>query len=386
MTIVDRPVGKRAPSRRRELSIAAQRSLFLIAPPLVFVLLLRFVLSGPDVAVDFHTAYWTAGSRILHGLSPYSWNQQQISGGAAFVYPALSALFFAPFALIGRGISEILFMSLCIVLVPATLRVLNVRDYRVYGVSLLWLPVFVAWQTSNLTLLLVFGIALIWRYRDQPVAAGALAAVVITLKPFVWPIALWLVLTRRVRATAWTLAIGLALNVASWAVVGFGAIDRYLRLSTRVTSTLWREGYGVPAVMAHLGLPRSVGTAVEVLLAAVLVAGIAWVGLHRSGATATDAPARADRLTLNNAAALADRRALTLAIALMLIASPLVWTHYFALLLVPMAICRPRLTLLWSAPMLMWVCPPRTDVAGWQTAVAWLVAGTCLLSLFRDPA
>jgi hypothetical protein len=41
---------------------------------------------------------------------------------------------------------------------------------------------------------------------------------------------------------------------------------------------------------------------------------------------------------------------LTLVLAAALAASPIVWIHYFLLLLVPLALTRPRLSLLWVVP------------------------------------
>ena len=53
-----------------------------------------------------------------------------------------------------------------------------------------------------------------------------------------------------------------------------------------------------------------------------------------------------------------------LAVALMLVASPLVWSHYFVLLLVPLALARPRLDAVWFAAVAMWICPPSTTATG----------------------
>ena len=73
-----------------------------------------------------------------------------------------------------------------------------------------------------------------------------------------------------------------------------------------------------------------------------------------------------------------------LAVALMLVASPLVWSHYFVLLLVPLALARPRLHWLWLLPCGMWVCPPSTPRRAAEVAVAWLIAAVCLTAALRD--
>ena len=46
-----------------------------------------------------------------------------------------------------------------------------------------------------------------------------------------------------------------------------------------------------------------------------------------------------------------DVATLTLALAAGLAASPIVWAHYFLLLLVPLALARPRLSALWAVPL-----------------------------------
>ena len=45
-----------------------------------------------------------------------------------------------------------------------------------------------------------------------------------------------------------------------------------------------------------------------------------------------------------------DVAALTLALAVAFVASPIVWIHYFLLLLVPIALTRPRLPPIWVVP------------------------------------
>ena len=62
------------------------------------------------------------------------------------------------------------------------------------------------------------------------------------------------------------------------------------------------------------------------------------------------------------------RRSLTLAIAAALVLSPVVWRHFFVLLLVPLAIARPRLDVLWLVPIGMWLGDGTFNGAPWQTA------------------
>jgi alpha-1,2-mannosyltransferase len=347
--------------RRADLKRAAEQALLGVGPIVASLLLLAFQFKIHAVAVDFHSAYYPAAQRLLHGASPYAVTHRQIVAGTAFVYPALSAVAFAPFALLGRSVGQLVYMLVCVACVPATLRTLNVRDWRVYGIALLWLPVYSGWQSANVTLPLVFLVALAWRYRDRPLVAGLITAAAISIKPFVWPLALWLLATRRFRAAAWMLVCGLVFNLLAWAIVGFSEIHTYLRLSGEVTDALWRGGYSMLAVAHHLGFSRGVGEALLLVVSAAVGAGVIYMGFFKHR----------------------EREALTLAVALMLVASPLVWIHYFVLLLVPLAIMRPRFSAVWTVPLALWVLPAAMVVAGWQLAVAWLAVGACFFALLR---
>lgn len=364
-------------SRRREQPIELARrwltsfnsplqlAVFGLMPLIGLVFLIRLTLLTPGgVATDFHHVYWAASHRLLLGENPYLWTAAQIQGGSGFVYPAPTAFAFVPLALLHVDPAGLVMTAVCIALFPATLWILGVRDPRLYGCTVMWLPVYEGWQTANLTLPLVFGCAVIWRLRERPGRAGVLAGLAPSLKPVIWPIVLWLCCTRRWRAAAWAVASGAAVNVIAWLVLGPSYVHDYLHLLSAVTAAHWRGGYGMPAVLAHLGLSHRAGSVIEFATAAALVLAIAREGLGQHN----------------------ERRALVLATALVLVASPLVWTHYFAVLLLPMAIIQPRLSAIWLLPILMWVCPTSEVVALWRSALAWAISLTCLCSLYGAAA
>lgn len=355
-------------SRRARLARAAQHLLFGLVPVVATLFLVAYQFKIHAVALDFHVAYYPAARRLLDGLSPYALSRSAVAHGYGFVYPALSAVLMVPLALIGRSAAQAIYMLACIACVPATLLTLRVRDWRIYGLVLLWLPVFVGWQGGNVTLPLMLIAALTWRHRASPAVAGLLVALAISVKPFVWPLWIWLVATRRFRAAGLALAWGVAVNLVAWALVGYGQIGRFLELSGQDASALWRQGYGVPAVAHHLGLGRVAGGALLLGLALALLVAVLARGFGRGS---------------NDRHADRDSRALTLAVALMLVASPLVWVHYFALLLVPLAVRRPRLGPVWALPLLMWPLPPRQPVHGWEEALAWAIAAVCLAGSLR---
>ena len=52
-----------------------------------------------------------------------------------------------------------------------------------------------------------------------------------------------------------------------------------------------------------------------------------------------------------------DETTFATAVVSALIATPILWTHYLVLLLVPIAIARPRLAPLWLLPVVLWATP-----------------------------
>lgn len=346
--------------RRTGLEAAARQlippaiGLFSI-PFLIYALVI--VLRRDAFGVDFHYAFWPAAVRVVHGMSPYVDPQSPIvAGGAAFVYPAPTALLFAPFGWLDREVGNAIFTIIVVLAVPLTLRTLEVRDWLLYGFVFMWAPVFGAWQTANITTLLGLVIAAAWRWRDRPRVAGALFAVAVSLKLFLWPLVFWLLATRRYRAVGWSIAVGVALNAVSWLVLGFGEIHRYTELVRALTDAEERRAYSVISFGLHHGVGRTAAYAIGLGLAAAVM--VAAVVAGRRGR---------------------DACSLTLGIAASILASPLVWVHYFALLLVPVAIARPRLSPLWGLPLFMWLCPPTRPDNG--QLIVGLVTATVLVAL-----
>jgi Glycosyltransferase family 87 len=286
------------------------------------------------LAIDFHRQYWVAGNRVLDGLSPYDRSWQDIYHGVGFPYSSLDALLFVPFGLLPHTAADWTFTALCIAAGMLTLWILGARDWRVYGVALLWAPVVSAWQTGNLTLLLGLGIACAWRARRHPAAVGALVALLVTAKVFLWPLGLWLLATRRYTAIGWGVAVGAVLNVGSWAVIGFDQIGAYKSLGRDITRFDESRSYNLLHLALDHGLGHTGAYALQLLALAATAATCVVVG--RRGR---------------------DASALTLSVGACLVAAPVIWLHYFALLLVPLGLTRPRLAWVWLLPIVLFACP-----------------------------
>ncbi len=356
-------VSAHPPGRPEPYALAFQQVFFGVVPVLFTAYLVAIAASRHSLGVDFHYAFWPAGQRVLHGLTPYvSPTSPQVDVGTAFLYPAVGALLFGVLALIPHGLADAIFAAANLAAVLAALRVLGVRDWRLYGLVALMPAVISGWQTANVTLLLVLGTAAAWRHKDNPVVAGALIAVMVSVKLFVWPLGLWLLATRRYAAFAWAIGLGLLINALAWSTLGLGQLHRYGQLIKAVDRAEERTAYTLIRLGMQLGTGRTAAYAVGLTVAA-------------SAAVACVAAGRRHH----------DRSALLLGIAVSLLATPIVWRHYFALLIVPLAIARPRLSPVWLLPLALYACPVTSPVT-WQLLTALGSSAAVVAVLLRCPA
>lgn len=286
---------------------------------------------GHKFALDFHNAFLPAAHAVWHGVTPYSHlGSHALAEGSAFIYPPLSAYLLVPFTVLPPLAAELLATALVVLAVPATLLVLGVRDWRCHAMAFLWWPVIIGIQTANLTLPMLLGVALAWRYRDR-IGVVVATALVVALKLFFWPLLVWLVATRRYRSAALAAVGAAVLVVVPWAGIGFAGMRAYPHALSFVSRHEGPRSFSLAALF-HTVIPSwTAASALETgagiaLLLAVLVLG-------RRGR---------------------DKDAFTLALVAILALTPLVEMHYFALLLVVVALYRRRLELAWLVPLLIW--------------------------------
>jgi hypothetical protein len=284
---------------------------------------------------DFRT-FWESGRAVLHGRSPYPRTLPAHANPLTFrpfVYPAPAAVAMAPFALLPFAVADVLFAIVGAAAFAAALHVLGVRDWRCYGAAFLTWPVLGSLNTGAITLLLVLGGALLWTRRSSPWRAGALLAGLVALKVFLWPLAIWLLATRRPRATAISVATCVAGTLGAWALVGFSGLRDYPALLGRLTDLVGPQSYSPYAFALSLGAPRAIAHLAADAAGALLLGGVVVVARRRDG----------------------DRRAFTLALAAALVLSPVVWSHYLALLFVPLALAWRRVAAPWLLPVAFWL-------------------------------
>jgi hypothetical protein len=293
-------------------------------------------LAGTQRPGDFGYVFLPAANEILGGRSPYM-DPDDFEGPpqAPYAYPPVLALALVPLTVppeTARGsfVPGVVFVLLLIAATVGGLALLDVRDWRCYPVALLCPFTLEAFEYGAVGPLLLLLIALLWRYRDRSPIAGSAAGVAVVLKLFLWPLLVWLAVTRRLTTAA--VAAGLAVGLAflSWAVIGFRGIGDYPALLRRLVDVEGENSYSTFAILRTLGAPE-LAAQILVIVAGVLLLIGAW---RAAGAPWLDADEQ-------------DRRSLTLVLAAALVMTPILWLHYLVLLVVPIALARPRLSPLW---------------------------------------
>jgi Glycosyltransferase family 87 len=350
-------VARSSSARNARLAKASTELLLAILPVVMIPALAVGLLRSHNFAFDFHIWYWPAANRVLDGLSPYA-----LPVEGAFKYPAVAALLIAPFALLPHAFADWTFTLLVIAAVPATLRLLNVRDWRVYAIALLWPPVVYGWETANVTLLLMLGVALVWRYRDRAKIVGAVLALLVSVKLFLLPLVVWLLATRRYAALAWTILATAVLNAIAWPVLGMHALAQYVHLLHGFTPGAERRGYSLISLLLNQGIGQTPAYVLALALAAVAAAAGIVAGRHEN-----------------------DIGAITACLVASLLASPLVESHYLALLIVPLAMAYPRLSIVWSLPLVLWIAPV-DHPANWQRLVALCIGSVVVVACLQNAA
>jgi hypothetical protein len=324
-----------------------------IVPILALVLGLATFAGQDRLALDFHEELYPQARAVVDGHDPYPAPNADLSDGTNAIWPMAAVLPVVPLTALPADAADWVVSLLVVAALVGALRVFEVRDWRVYGITLLWAPVIDAYQTGNVTLPLVLLLALTWRYRTRVAPAGCALGVALALKFFLWPALLWLAAVRRTRAAL----VAFALAAASLLLLlPFTSVEDYLRLLHNLSNTFEGLSYTFYAVLVDLGAPSSVARAATLALGAVVLA-LAW-----------------------------RRRSLGLFVAAALVLSPIVWRHFFALLVVPLAIAKPRFGPAWLLPLAFWFVPGTYNGDSWQTALALATAAATFAVCELDAA
>jgi alpha-1,2-mannosyltransferase len=334
-----------------------------VVPLVVTGFFLVASLAHESLAYDFRHAYLPAAHAVLDGESPYpALDDPDLAAETAYVYPPALAFVLTPLTPLSENAASVVAAILALELLVGTLLVLGVRDWRCYGAAFLWAPSINAVHTASSSLLLGFAAALAWRYRTTVWPLAASIGLAIAVKLVLWPLLVWTLVTRRLRATVWALVIGVAVALGSWAALAFEDLDRYPSLLRKLAELEAESSYSLVGVSATLGLGDTGGRAIAVAVGVALLAAV--VTFAR----------RAD-----------DFRAFTCALASALAFTPILWQHYLVLLLVPLAVARPRFSGVWLIPVVLWLAPREDNGEGIQTLLPMVVAAVLVALLLLGP-
>ena len=316
-------------------------------------------LGGTNRPGDFGYVFLPAADNVLSGRDLYM-DPDLFRGPpqAPYAYPPVLAILVTPLAVLpekvaGVFVPGVLFTLLLIAATIGALLLLDVRDWRCYPVALLYPLTVEAVEYGAVGPILLLLVALLWRFRDRRAIAGVATGGAVVLKLFLWPLVFWLVVTRRAGAATVALATAIGLALASWAAIGFSDVLDYPRLLRKLADVEAENSYSAFAIL------RTAGVADLVAQAIVIAAGASLLVLAGRAARSADDP-QLER----------DRRSLILTLAAALVLTPILWLHYLVLLIVPIALARPRLSLLWLAPLALTVFEALNWYRGWPAGDA----------------
>ncbi len=164
-------------------------------------------------------------------------------------------------------------------------------------------------------------------------------AALVVLKLYLWPLGLWLLVTRRFRASLVGAGVAAVVTFGGWAAIGFAGFREYPHLLDRLTKLVAAESYSPYAFARSLGASDGSARLVMLGLGALVLAAVVERGRR---------PAR-------------DSAAFVLAIAVSLVLTPIVWPHYLILGFVAVALARPRFGVPWVVPAIIGAVLP-----GWS--------------------
>ena len=288
---------------------------------------LKAFVDGAGAGNDLHV-FLRASGKVLDTASPYAFHADK-----TFAYPPFLAWLVAPLHPLSSSAAGFLWTLLSLAMVTLALWLLDLRDWRCYALAYVFLLTRSSIDLGTIEPLLLLAVAAAWHWRERALQTAGAVAVAIVLKVFLWPLEIWLVLTRRTRAAVLAAGFAVALAAVSWAAIGFAGIGDYPGLLRRLANEESTSSYSVVALGVRAHLPLLAARIISVLVTLALLAAAAWV-------------ARDERRSPRDR----DIATLTITLAAALAASPIVWVHYFLLLLVPLALTRPRLSLLWFVP------------------------------------
>ena len=147
---------------------ARSSSLLFGALPLVALALALAAYAGDDrLALDFHHELYRQAEAVVDGREAYDAPDADLSDRANCLWPMAAVLPVVPLTALPPAVADWLATAVVLATLVAALWCCAIRDWRIYGVVLLWPSVIEAMQTANASLPLTLLVAIMWRYRDR---------------------------------------------------------------------------------------------------------------------------------------------------------------------------------------------------------------------------
>jgi Glycosyltransferase family 87 len=306
-----------SPALRRVLSVL----LLGVLPIATSAAMFAVANSDGSLSVDFHNELYPEAKRLLDWENPFPAPGSDLSRGQNLVWPPVAAFLVAPTTLVPPEAADWAIALVGFACFMASLRIVGVRDWRVYGVFALWPPVIGEIRVSHLTPLLCLLAALAWRYRDRRFAPGVAVGFAAAIKLFLWPLGVWLAARGRWGATAMAAAIA---SGSLLMILPFTSLDEYFQVLYELGRTFDQDSYSPFGFLVQVGAPEALARSATVALGAILLVGC-W-----------------------------RRASFALAVAAALVLSPIVWLDYYAVAAIPLAAVRPRFSWVWLPPIATW--------------------------------
>jgi alpha-1,2-mannosyltransferase len=317
------------------------RALVRLGPGLILALFACTTLAvlasaGATLGYDA-AAYLQAADRLLAGQPLYDPDVNVAVGYGVFLYPPPFALAVVPFALLPAPLDLWGWLAAMVLAFLAGTALLPVRGgvrWSIVLLAALSFPFLYSVKLGQVGPLLYLAFAIGWRWIDRPAASGLAAAAGALTK--LQPALLfgWMIATRRWRALAVGLIAVAAAVAATTLVAGPEAWADYLALLGRVSKPITTpQNLTLGAVAYRMGASLDAASAIQWLaMGATLVATVfAWI--RRDAATGFIVTVVASQLL-----------------------SPILWSHYAMLLLLPVALLLERRQW-WAAalPLITWL-------------------------------
>jgi alpha-1,2-mannosyltransferase len=340
----------------------ARRSVIAALVVVGTVELVRYA-AGGGYGFDFRGGAWAAGSDVLHGRNPYPPPYAEFLRPPqhAFFTTPLLAVLAVPFSVLPFAAAITLWNLLCVAGLILALRILGVRDVRMYALALFSIPLIDSLESGQPDALFALLAAVTWRYRDSDRGAVA-AGLLIAAKVVAWPLLVWLLLTRRFRSF-WVATGSLIVSLAvSWASIGFKGLEQYPKLLAADARAAegWRFVYSVTHGLLALGVSRALSVSLTFAVACVVGVLIVLAARRR------------------------DVGLFTAALTVGLLASPIVWLHYLVLAFIPLAIARSRDVRAWAfasgAGWILLIVVPPGGLRAWAVCAMAAAIAICAIS------